>query len=152
MDRIENPALSDLPTSRKPRGYYAPFGNNLVGIEKRGLPDNKLHYINREKQSELGLNWYDLEARFYDRQLDRFWVIDPLIELDQESWTPYHYSFNNPIRYSDPDGRWPGDQIGAIGDFFNGALNVVASNATTFESPRGQAPSLTDKQEEWHLE
>jgi hypothetical protein len=34
----------------------------------------------------------------------QFWSTDPLIDEGQHSFTPYHYSFNNPIRFSDPSG------------------------------------------------
>jgi hypothetical protein len=34
--------------------------------------------------------------------------VDPLADREgQESWTPYHYGFDNPARYNDPDGRCP---------------------------------------------
>jgi DNA repair exonuclease SbcCD ATPase subunit len=33
--------------------------------------------------------------------------IDPLLEDFQESWTPYHFAYNNPPRFSDPDGKLP---------------------------------------------
>ena len=51
---------------------------------------------------------YDFNARTYDQQIGRFIQIDPLVEFgSQESLTPYQFSFNNPIRYNDPDGKCP---------------------------------------------
>jgi hypothetical protein len=45
--------------------------------------------------------------------------VDPLADQEgQESWTPYHYGFNDPVRYNDPDGEVPilGTAVaGAIG-------------------------------------
>ncbi len=35
--------------------------------------------------------------------------VDPLADLEP-AWTPYRYGFNNPILYTDPDGRWIYDQ------------------------------------------
>jgi RHS repeat-associated protein len=88
--------------------HYDPWGLNLTGIEKQGQPDYKFQYLGREKQSELGLNWLDLQARMYDPQLGRFHAVDPLAdEAEQETQSPYQYGYNNPITNSDPDGDCP---------------------------------------------
>lgn len=63
---------------------------------------------NREFADGSGLELYDFNARTYDQQVGRFIQIDPLTEeSSQESLSPYHFSYNNPIRYSDPDGKCP---------------------------------------------
>jgi RHS repeat-associated protein len=87
--------------------HYDPWGLSLplnVDTEKGGSPTDRFKFIDRESQRET--NWIDLQARFYDPQIGMFLAVDPLTE-GQDAFSPYHYSFNNPIRYSDPDGRFP---------------------------------------------
>jgi RHS repeat-associated protein len=78
-----------------------------------GCPGNKKGFNGNEIQSKefsdgSGLDVYDFNARTYDQQLGRFIQIDPLGEDGgQESLSPYQFSFNNPVRYNDPDGKCP---------------------------------------------
>jgi RHS repeat-associated protein len=80
---------------------YYPFGMKWVGMGG----ENKYLYNGKELQDEIGLDWYDYGARFYDPQIGRWTTPDPLSETLQESFTPYHYCVNNPVLYTDPDGR-----------------------------------------------
>jgi RHS repeat-associated protein len=121
----------------------------MAGISSEslnGARDNKRGFNGNEIQSKefsdlSGIDFYDFNARMYDQQLGRFLQIDPLFEDEQESLNPYHFSYNNPFRYSDPDGKTPGgccdfgdmwsdvkDGIRQIALSTTGALNAWSSN------------------------
>ncbi|WP_110052813.1 DUF6443 domain-containing protein [Chitinophaga sp. S165] len=97
--------------------HYYPFGLTMAGISSSTLKGtsysaNRRKYNGNELQSKefndgSGLELYDFNARTYDEQMGRFLQMDPLIETDQENLTPYHFAFNNPAKYGDPDGKFP---------------------------------------------
>jgi RHS repeat-associated protein len=93
--------------------HYYPFCM-LLGGQSYAYADpekkNDYLYNGKEFQEELGLDWYDYGARFYDPQLGRWHSIDPSAE-SYRSWTPYNYCLNNPINLIDPDGMLPGDSL-----------------------------------------
>ncbi|WET50669.1 DUF6443 domain-containing protein [Chryseobacterium indologenes] len=85
---------------------YYPFG--LKHEEYNGLtgnPNYNYKYNGKELQ-ETGM--YAYGARMYMPDLGRWGVVDPLAEK-MTRFSPYNYAFNNPIRYTDPDGREPVD-------------------------------------------
>ena len=91
------------------RDDYYPFGlQHDGGFNRVTSLKNKFLYNGKELQDDLDLGWYDYGVRMFDPSIARWSMIDPAADLMQE-WSPYNYTFNNPLSYIDPDGAipWP---------------------------------------------
>lgn len=64
----------------------------------------------KEYSEELGLDWYDFGARNYDAAIGRWMNIDPLAE-NYNSWSPYNFVYNSPLKFTDPTGMGPEDWV-----------------------------------------
>jgi RHS repeat-associated protein len=62
---------------------------------------NQYKFNGMEYQTELGLNWYDMDMRDYDPAICRWTGIDPVTHFDQ---TPYMAFNGNPVTFADPSG------------------------------------------------
>ena len=82
---------------------YVPFGE--VFIEERNNVWNTPYLFNaKELDEETGLYYYG--ARYYNPRISIWISVDPKA-AEMPEWSPYSFSFNNPIIFIDPDGMKP---------------------------------------------
>ena len=84
---------------------YYPFGLTYNSYSRENNLPNSYQYNGKELQDELNLGWLDYGARMYMPEIGRWGVVDPMTEAAFEL-TPYRYSFNNPVRFIDPNGMY----------------------------------------------
>ena len=148
-----------MGVKREVRDYY-PFGLQMAGISSKALdfgdPVNKKKYNGIEYDSTFGIDEDEAQLRNLDPQTGRWWEIDPKVD-DMEMWSPYASNYDNPIRFSDPDGDEGDDccrdvirlvrgvMISASG-VVNGALNTATLGAYPTD-PFHLASRLDDDEE-----
>jgi len=84
---------------------YYPFGMTIAEYNGSVID---YRYNGKELQDDLingkKLDWYDYGARFYDPQIGRWHVVDPLATKYYQL-SSYCYVANNPLKYIDSDGK-----------------------------------------------
>jgi RHS repeat-associated protein len=71
-------------------------------------PSDKRLFTGKERDSETGMDYFG--ARYLRAANGRFTTTDPVVTLDEnfadpQRWNRYAYVRNNPLRWTDPDGR-----------------------------------------------
>lgn len=92
---------------------YYPFGLTFNSYQRTVSTAQNFKYNGKELIEET--NWYDYGARMYTPDLGRWFSVDPLAEATYDL-TPYHYVYNNPLIFIDPDGMF-GDYYGEKGEY-----------------------------------
>ncbi|HUM45870.1 MAG TPA: RHS repeat-associated core domain-containing protein, partial [Chitinophagales bacterium] len=93
--------------------HYYPYGNLIADLcwQQENSDTNDYLYNGKELHRSLNLNWLDYGARWYDPQVGRWWVVDPMAE-NFKSTSTYNFTFNNPQNFIDQNGKWPDPVIG----------------------------------------
>lgn len=104
---------------------YYPYGLTSFSWVREGESENKFLYQGKELIAQTG--WQDFGARMYDPATGRWLGNDPMA-----SKMPYISNYasmmNNPVFYTDPDGRCPICIPIIIGAFLNVAFQGASGN------------------------
>lgn len=100
---------------------YLPFGELLVD-EHLNSHNSPFKFNAKELDPEMGNYYYG--ARYYDPKLSIWLSVDPLAEKGPQ-YSPYIYTFNNPVYWIDPDGRWPKNPLQYLRQQVNSTVNTV---------------------------
>jgi RHS repeat-associated protein len=97
--------ISHTPSPVVQMQDYYPFGLTFNAYQRENAVDQNFLYNGKELQDELNLGWMDYGARMYDPSIARWMVVDPMSEK-AFGWTPYRYAFDNPMKFTDPNGMF----------------------------------------------
>ena len=64
-------------------------------------PNSIYKFTDKERDDETQYDYFG--ARFYDSRIGRWRSVDPLADK-YAGWSPYNYTLNNPLKYTDPHG------------------------------------------------
>ena len=94
------------------------------------------------------LHLYDYGARFYDPQIGRWNVVDPLAS-EAPGWTPYRFCFNNPVNIVDPTGLLETEfvdiETGGRTNIDDGKDQVIAGTTATIEAMKNSYKTDRDQ-------
>jgi RHS repeat-associated protein len=87
------------------RHDFMPFGEE---VSPQIPPQDKRLFTGKERDAETAMDYFG--ARYYQADLGRFSTVDPELNVkgalvDPRRWNRFSYVANNPLKYTDPDGR-----------------------------------------------
>jgi len=116
---------------------YMPFGEETP--PQAPTPYHRL-FTGKDRDRETAQDYFG--ARYYRADLGRFTTIDPAMTIkenlvDPQRWNRYAYVTNNPLKYTDPDGKNPLLIAGGIGAAVYGGFAI-------YQNVRSGAPNWYD--------
>lgn len=112
---------------------YYPFGAIASSYQRENSLVNRYKFESKEYQDDLGLNLYNFHWRQYDPWAPHTTTIDPHAE-NYFNFSPYSWALNNPVNYTDPDGK---DVIFDISRNKKGEITGVSLRATVYITGEG---------------
>ena len=139
-------AISNQAGSVIQRYDYLPFGEEANPT----VTANTRKFTGKERDTETGLDY--VGARYYSSRTARFTTVDPVYTwrenlADPQRWNRYAYARNNPLRYTDPDGReitYASPQLRTFFAFLAARSEAVRATLALYEGPNN--PNLTISQ------
>ncbi len=112
---------STLATDQGEGGRYWPFG----GLRSGSLNATPYRFTGQREDSYINL--YLMGSRWYDSYLNRWIQPDSIVPdpTNPQALNRYSYCLNNPLRFTDPDGRIPVPLItGGVGALVAGGVDL----------------------------
>jgi len=104
---------SVLATSKRTQTIAARYDYDAWGneVNNTDTSDNPLGYTGHQMDRDIGLIYAN--ARYLDSDTGRFLSFDPFEGYDDKpiSLNKYLYAYQNPLKYTDPDGREPAEKF-----------------------------------------
>ncbi|MDQ3288888.1 MAG: hypothetical protein M3Q42_11655 [Pseudomonadota bacterium] len=114
-DALGSPvAVTDASRQVIERSEYEPYGKRLASSTP-AVKDG-VGYTGHVEDAATGLTY--MQQRYYDPGIGRFLSVDPVTAYDTGDYryfNRYAYAFDNPYKFTDPDGRCPNCVTGGIG-------------------------------------
>lgn len=101
--RMKNGSVS-VPQYVSLTAYY-PFGMTMPGKDYNS-GEYRYGFNGKERETSFDSDSYDFGARVYNSLTGKWMSVDPLFKKGPQ-FSPFAFSFNNPILFKEENGKWP---------------------------------------------
>ncbi|MES2416149.1 MAG: RHS repeat-associated core domain-containing protein [Patescibacteria group bacterium] len=111
---------------------YFPYGNLRIDNKSTNFSEHKQfggHYKDNTGLNYMGARYYNPNYGRFVSQDPMFWSLPKEYLLDPQQMNSYAFARNNPIIYTDPDGK---TAVDSINTFVSNTINSVVSSVSNF--------------------